>query len=56
MDETDKKDDKSVRLNIKWGKKETLENHLVRKKKESSKDPSKAYYKPMFKTEEEEKE
>ena len=56
MDETKKEENKPVRLNIKWGNKESLEKHLSKKKKEDNKDQQRGFYKPMFKTEEEEKE
>ena len=51
--------DKNIRVNIKWGKKpdkkETLAQHLKNKEK-AQKQEAKGYYKPMFKTEEDEKE
>jgi len=56
MDETKKEEDKPVKLNIKWGDKESLEKHLSKKNREDVKDKQKGFYKPMFKTEEEEKE
>ena len=53
--------DKNIKVNIKWGgkkadKKETLAQHLKNKEKVQKQEASKGYYKPMFKTEEDEKE